>query len=726
MNEVNATMIEDGLSAKLVQRGGMPQIEINGRPTAPLIFFFNTEVEWGWPHLEPQVRLAAKAGIHIYSFPLSWPWLEDGGGAPDYSEGEEWMRRFLAIDPQALFIPRLRCEGSAAWAKAHPEALINYPRSRPDEEVTRSSTAWMTSMASGPWLETLLQGLKRAIRHYESSPFADHILGYHPAGQNSNEWFHFEYFLYGPDVSEANQDAFRRWLGEKYGSDAALAVAWGASDVTLASARIPHPVPCSEAESADFKFDVFLTGPREQARIDYQEYASWLMSDRVLRICHLLRQETAGRKLVALFYGYLFELMGVAGGHNAMQQVLASPDVDLLASPISYQDRQPGGPASFMTAIDSVAANGKLWIVENDYRTEALDVSRLPEWMPIEGLGPKPETQVETLGVITRDFGSLYVHRCGTWWMDLISGGAFEDPAYWALIGARLKPLYDDLLRSPAPYRPEVAIIADEASAFHLRYLGCGEGETYNPLQRFGIHQGREILARTGVSLGYYYMNDFLAGRIAGAKVYLFINLYHVTDALIDQIHARLDAEEAVAFWQFAPGLLGEGGPDLERMRRLTGVGFHGDEGRLGSRGQGILSGLEWGEPVFVAPRLAVEDATVEPLGVYCEGGRISTARWRSNNRPGVFLGDARLSTELLARLFSDSGVHRWTHDGSVAQTDGRLLFVHAARPGVNTIHLPGGIQAEPLTTFPQAPAGGRIELEFKGHQTHILVLRNC
>ena len=60
-------------------------------------------------------------------------------------------------------------------------------------------------------------------------------------------------------------------------------------------------------------------------------------------------QATAGRKLVMFFYGYVFEFGAIANGagmsgHYALRQVLKSPDIDVLCSPISYFDRGLGTP----------------------------------------------------------------------------------------------------------------------------------------------------------------------------------------------------------------------------------------------------------------------------------------------------------------------------------------------------------------------------------------------
>src|ERR1035441_4987665 len=70
-----------------------------------------------------------------------------------------------------------------------------------------------------------------------------------------------------------------------------------------------------------------------------------------------------GKRLVAFFNGYIYDLPGSMNGHTRMDRLLASPDIDMIAAPISYntlQERLGGGAGGAMSALDSVALHGKL------------------------------------------------------------------------------------------------------------------------------------------------------------------------------------------------------------------------------------------------------------------------------------------------------------------------------------------------------------------------------
>ena len=93
------------------------------------------------------------------------------------------------------------------------------------------------------------------------------------------------------------------------------------------------------------------------------------MLDCVCELAHAVRKASQGRKLVVFFYGYVFEFAGVqngpaTSGHYALRRVLNCPDIDVLCSLISYFDRGLGQSAPSMTAAESVALAGKLWLNE--------------------------------------------------------------------------------------------------------------------------------------------------------------------------------------------------------------------------------------------------------------------------------------------------------------------------------------------------------------------------
>ena len=109
----------------------------------------------------------------------------------------------------------------------------------------------------------------------------------------------------------------------------------------------------------------------DHARIKYAFGKGYLCPDGGGVTCSLVyKLETGGKSLFTSFYGYHCELFGAVSGHYNLTRMLQCEDVDILAGPVGYSEREAtGGIASYMTIVSSVAEAGKMWFDESDYRT---------------------------------------------------------------------------------------------------------------------------------------------------------------------------------------------------------------------------------------------------------------------------------------------------------------------------------------------------------------------
>ena len=90
----------------------------------------------------------------------------------------------------------------------------------------------------------------------------------------------------------------------------------------------------------------------------------------------VLKSASEGNLLVAASYGYTFEWAHPASGHLSLGKLLRTREVDIIAGPPSYKDRDLGGTAAFPGPIDSFALNNKLFISEADFKTPISQASR--------------------------------------------------------------------------------------------------------------------------------------------------------------------------------------------------------------------------------------------------------------------------------------------------------------------------------------------------------------
>lgn len=669
-------------SARIDAIDGVPRLTVNGQPLQPFAFFYNTDVDHAKAadYLATQVRMASEAGIHIHSLPVRCPRLGDGV-TPNIEWAESLLERFVRIDDRAMFLMRIYPgpdQGWREWPEIDPDQFEAYL------DGTRSAT--QLSMAADLAWGGGDRDLADIVTRLEAGRFGDRILLYHP-GCLAHENFPASYREKGPDVSPANTRRFRAWLRERYATDAALREAWGRPEVTLDTAEAPRcdPARFPMHTARGGPVDVFYGLPGERDWVDFSAYTSDLVSERLLRQARVVREATGGRKLVGLFYGYTWELCGSLGGHFRLDRLLASPDVDVLASPYSYADRQPGGAGNFMSPVDSIALHGKLWMNEDDTRTSLADMSVAGDWAFFE------ETAVDlprTQGILDRNVSSAVLHRAGTWWMDLTASNAFGSADLWSMLHDRLVEA-NALGLGQAPLAPDVALIVDERSKHFVKSDWDANW--------WSLAELRDKTAKTGVSLGYYLLSDFLSGAVPRCKAYVFPNSFAMTDEESAIARERLARERATAIWLYAPALLRRGVCDPAATSALTGMEVARADGIAGSAGEGRLAGQAWGAGVHLSPRLVVTDEGAEVLGRYGSDGRVSAARTLGDGYPSVLLGDLSQSTAVLRALLREAGAHVYTEGDEVVLADDRIVAVHSGPGGEVTVTPRPGTRLRPL-----------------------------
>ena len=335
--------------------------------------------------------------------------------------------------------------------------------------------------------------------------------------------------------------------GSRYQSDDALRAAWRDRQVALETAEVPSPAARRASPAGVLRDPV-----AERPLIDFAEFQQEMMADCVCHFARTARQATGGKKLVVFFYGYVFEFGAIhngpaTAGHYALRRVLDCPEIDVLCSPISFFDRGLGQCARALTAGESIAVAGKMWLYEDDTRTY-LGTGRAPGWQ--DGVDTLEETNRELL----RNTAQCALRNFGTWWMDLGATGWFEDRRMWEQM-ERLRALDEPLLESPLPFRPEVAAVVDEPSMIRVAYGG-------DLVTRPGVYEARRPLGRMGAPYGQYLLDDVSAGRV-GAKMFVFLNAWCLSPG--DRRQVRDATRGKLCVWCYAPGYQEPGGGERRR-----------------------------------------------------------------------------------------------------------------------------------------------------------------
>ncbi|MBI5833451.1 MAG: hypothetical protein HZB16_14225 [Armatimonadetes bacterium] len=627
-----------------------------------------------------QIRLAGASGADFVTFPMGLPWPKEAGEQPNWDSVDGICEMVLTANPKALLIPRIGLDAPAWWLAAHPDEAMKWDAGTHSPHAVPCSPLYQTEA---------LRNLDALIRHLEQR-FPDQIAGFHPSGQNTGEWFYEDTWgnaLNG--YAPADQAGFRRYLGDD-------------------TATVPTPEQRRATPAG------LLRDPVAERRIvEFGAFQQQAMADWVCAMARTIKA-AAPNKLTVFFYGYIFEFGAIGNGpaisgHYALRRALDCPQIDVLCSPISYFDRQAGGSGPVMTAAESVALAGKMWLCEDDTRTYLVRETGFP------GDKEGANTLEDTQQLLRRNVAQEATRNLATWWMDLGSTGWFNDPKLWADMTA-FAALDTALMTKPTPYRPQVAAVLDEASVPRL-------ANGAPAASRGTIYESRAALGRMGAPYGQYLQDDLAAGRI-DAKLVVLLSSYVTDAAQRAKLKTALGGKARV--WCWAPGYYDGWQVSPTAMAELTGFRL-----LAVTPGKAIATptpaGTAWGltkalgPDRAIRPLYAVADATpAETLATYADGSAAIVAR-QTPDGLSVFVGPPALSSELLRATAARAGVHLYTRTDCQVYANGPFTAIHAAQAGTVALTLPAAGPVFDALTGARVGQGPALSFDLALGETRVL-----
>ena len=103
-----------------------------------------------------------------------------------------------------------------------------------------------------------------------------------------------------------------------------------------------------------------------------------------------------------------------------------------------------------------------------------------------------------------------------------------------------------------------MAVLVDEASLAYIKNDPAGLGQEL-------IGKTRDLLLRSGASVGFYLQSDVMHDNFPDAKLYLFLNALRVTTAERQAIREKLQRPGKTLAWLYAPGMFDETGAASRR-----------------------------------------------------------------------------------------------------------------------------------------------------------------
>lgn len=615
--------------------------------------------------LEPQTKLAKKSGLDFVSMHLGGIWTKPGG-EPDYSEITAAFGRILSANPEAKIIPRIFVQPPDWWKNAHPEELM---------KTDDGETLYTASIASEKYLHDGAEAIRLFIKYCEEN-YPDNMAGYHIADGNTGEWFYqnsWSMKLNGYD--EPTLKAWRKWLKNKYASDAALKKSWNDESASIRGAEVPAP-----AERRGTHADALIDPQTKKRAADFAQFMQDAMADAILHFAKTTR-ETAGKdRLVLFFYGYGFEFSMLyngphASGHYALGRILESPYIDVLCGPISYHDRQLGGGKTTMGATESVQLAGKVWLDEDDTATYIA----MKHHTGFPGCEAGAKDLGETVELLRRNLAQEICRNIASWWMDLGGTGWFDDPELWKQMDI-FAGMESEMLAHPSAFKPDIAIIYDERSMCHVG----GEGSVYSTVAPL-VAKSRDALNKTGAPYGHYLLSDILKKR-ATPKLNAFLAVYALDKKQRKQM--REVAKNSACIWGWAPAYidLDKDRFSVEAVEEATGFKVRALE-----NSSLAVTATEGGKKIGLPENFGDANIINPALSPIPEDGDVVLATYKDSSpaivlRPGkfpqLFCGTTEIPPALYRHMMKLSGVHSYTAQNAAVYANGPFVALCAADDG--------------------------------------------
>jgi hypothetical protein len=668
--------------ARVQFQNGIPSILFGERAFAPTLFFGNPYTTEAGVRVHQQMQLACETGVHLYSLLITLP-VRDTGAIEAFDQIRYWATLGRETDPDAHFLWRIAFAPVGKWQAEYPEAVIRFA----------DGSVGGPSVCADRWWQLAKEQLVALVKLVEQEDEGGATLGYH---LDYGEWFLPE--SAGYDTSEAVLHAFREWLRRQYkGDSVVLRACWFNGEVSFSTATIPPFQPTLPHGRVKHFYH-----PRREGRwIDYHRFLSDITARRILELARAVKEFSQGRALVGAPYGYVLEWKHPHAGHFALNQLLRSEPIDFLSAPLSYASRLPGELGALPVPVDSLNLHEKLFLSEEDYRTPFGRASRLTdpstghhlgsaqaEATPDEDYNPPLHTAQAVQQAHRRSLAQSLTLAHGELWMDTWGEGWLAHPDAWTA-AREAQTLWSLRTRTPQT-PPEVAVVIDPESTRYVR--------TGSPLIEQMVVQAREAALRSGASVGFYLLEDITRRDFPPSRVVLFLNAWRMSRAAHEAIRKRLQRDGRVLIWVYASTLFHGHRDALASARETLGIAIARqpwaslqgtqivNKAHPLARFLGVdkLGAPEPWEPSFYA----ITDGC-DTIGEYIDTGQPSLAVCDHRTWKAVFLGERRLTPEIIRAFVRWAGGHIWLDTNDLVQVRYPWVHVHARKGGMRRLQFP-------------------------------------
>ena len=479
-----------------------------------------------WPELDTTAKFGAmgidtrcffaanainSAGFEYCKYPPIWQGIKKY----DFAAYDKQVDDLLGANPRARFICMIDLN-TPYWLtrKFAYDSFDAISHAASDPQWLKLTTDWMLDFIA-----------------YSEKKYGGKIDAYVLSGGGTSEWYEYD----RGKSSRVKDAAWRAWCkknGFKFGED----------------------VP-SESALAKASFENVIYDPAtESDKIQYWRFHNGVIADAILHFAHAARAKIGKEKEIGVFFGYYMvsDSKLVSFGHLDYERVFASPDLDFVISPGTYNDRMIGGGSGPQLVLGTAQRYGKRYLHEIDHRTHTA------------GGGNSWKNQAEDEAGLKREAAFALVNHTSLWWFDMW-GGWYREPATQRLIG-QLKKVSDAYVNDRSPSVAEALLVADPQSAYYLNEK--------MPHASAMAHRFRDKLNRTGAPFDTCSFDDLAVIDLLRYKAVFLPATLLITPERAELLKRRVLTGNRTVVWCYAAGICDGKTLEPARVRQWTGSDY--------------------------------------------------------------------------------------------------------------------------------------------------------
>jgi hypothetical protein len=619
-------------------------------------------LDFGMEHF----KAAVQSGIRVHMLQIDFNSFWSAANCFDFREVDARLKIFVDRCPDVRIIVRPSMR-SSWWGR---ENMNETQRAITDKgQVLHAPSYNPYSFASDKWQQDFGLALQQLLLHCENSAYRQQIIGYCPMAGDGGEWsYGFRNYL--SDYSEPQRLAFVKYAQEKYNNNLfMLRKAWNNDDLVFEDIQIPDYQSRLQGD-----LGLFLDPAKSQKIIDFNQHLSQTVVKAIRYMGQIVRDHAPG-KLSCFYYGYHF-MPGTQNGdlintgHRGLAELLQAPEIDAIASPQMYYNRNSGGAALSQTVAKSVQLNNKLFLNEDDTRTY-LTGKFWPNFPP-----PFERDYDASVSVLLRNAAStLFKSNGRLMWMEM-GVNWFNHPGFVAL-AQKIKKDEDFQLNE----KPEVVLIVSDSSYNHMRF----SRELSEPLlARSMMH----TFTKLGAPIDTILLSDL--EKAPDYRLYVFMDCCILNPQQIDIIQAKVGKNQASVLWMYAPGFGDEKTLALVNSEKLTGFKLNLIEEVVSIRvpGRELLT-AQLTPMLMYAGLESGLDSLEMTFGKRTRHVPILQKKVMPGSWTSYWCGAPLIPLSGLQQVALEAGVHLFSRNSDQVFYNGRLLVIHAEKAGNRDISLP-------------------------------------